>query len=161
MRIAKEHFPEATAHVDRLPSSVTAAATSTTAWLVLALGGVAVAVSDLGPATTIVGVIVAVAGAHTLGVRDGRRDRSPDPRTAALSAQNERLRTENAALLLELLEAERGDGPARGAEPAPAEREPRPSAGVRGGGRPGMVAPLAAVPGLDAPLAGENAGATA
>lgn len=152
MRIGREHFPEAT--VERTRISVDRISASTPSWLALALSGVALAVADLGPAPLAVGAVVGCLGAYGLG----RRDRSPDPRTGALVAQNERLQRDLDAAYLELLDAHGVAREPRPDQPGTAGREPRPSAGLRGGGRPGATAPAALHP-LDAPLAGEAAGA--
>lgn len=161
MKITREHVTEARSDVSRTIPDITGVAAAPAAWLALALAGVALAVAADDPALTAIGVVVAAVGAYGVGIRDGRRDRSPDPRVSALTAANERLARERDAAFYELLDR---DDPARGAgvgQPGPAGREPRPSAGLRGGGRPGAVAPLAAVPDTDAPLPGESAGALA
>lgn len=89
----------------------------------------------------------------------GRRVVRDDPRVAALTEQRDRARLEVIRLTGDIIalngELQRMDGtaaaPRREDEPA-ATAAARPSASVRGGGRPGRAGALAAVPSLDAPL---------
>lgn len=136
----------------RLPRDLSAA------WAAMAACG-AVALGVVAGRDDVLAVVCAggllSAGAFLLG----RRVVRDDPRVASLTEQRDRARLEVLRLTGDIIalngELQRMDGtaaaPRREDEPA-ATAAARPSASVRGGGRPGRAGPLAAVPPLDAPL---------
>lgn len=122
--------------------------------------GLAVVGAVLAPLVHEPLAIAAAVGAVGTGCYQlGRRVVRDDPRVAALTADRDRIRR-NYDGLLEHLAAQRLDadglaarsaaGAGGGAQP-PAPPAARPSASVRGGGRPGRAG-LAPVPSLDDPL---------
>lgn len=126
-------------------------------------GGAAIGYATGGePALVVVGGIGAlVTGSYLLG----RRVVRDDPRVAALTAQLDRTRRDRDAMLEYLATDGRGSqvpAPADGGgSQPPAPPAARPSASVRGGGRPGSVAAPATLRPLDATLDDRDGAATA
>lgn len=160
MRVTRQDVPQQPKQQTgrRLPEP------SPAAWSVVAIAGAAGAVFAAGP--TLEAFIVAVSGVmalgiaqHRLGFLDARRH--ADPRVAELARERDHWRgiaEYLGRLAVQPPVAGPGEGDGGGGEP-PAPAAARPSAGVRGGGRPGAVGSVAAAT-LDAPLPGETAGVT-
>jgi hypothetical protein len=114
-------------------------------WLALAmLGSGAVAIADI-PLVTIGGIAAVGMACYRLGIGS----RTPDPRVEALTRDRDAWRQRALAAAVaaaDLRPAPAGDGAGGPAEGA----RPRPSAGIRGGGRPGAVNGTAATPGAAA-----------
>lgn len=147
MRITGETFhrpaTSSPASAGRLPRDLSAV------WAAMAAGGATVLGLVGGPDDALVvvaGVGALAGGAFLLGRRVVRED----ARVEALRADRDRLRLQVVQLTGELVLG-RAEGALREDEPA-APAAARPSASVRGGGRPGRAGALAAVPTLDAPL---------
>lgn len=141
MKVTKAHVPPRPAR-SAAADTATAAGGSISLWIGLLAGGATLAIigaigfSSLG---VLVGIVaVAVAGAR-IGLLEGRRS-AADPRVAALTRERDQWK-ELGERLLAGAQRDRGSAPAGdgGGQPqaAPAAR---PSASVRGGGRPGAVA---------------------
>lgn len=156
MRITGETFhrpaTSSPASAGRLPRDLSAA------FAAMGVAGAVVLGTIAGSGDALLGIVGSVAlgsGCYLLG----RRVVRDDPRVSALTEQRDRARLEVIRLTGDIIalngELQRVDGgsagPRREDEPeAPAPV--RPSASIRGGGRPGRAGPLAAVPTLDAPL---------
>lgn len=158
MRVTRDRLPDVAHRTSPLPRSAPAE-TIAAGWLGLAVVG-----AVLSPLVHEPLGVAACAGAVAIGAfQTGRRVIRDDPRVAALTAQLDRARRDRDAMLEYL--ATHGRGPAipapgdgGGVEP-PAPPAARPSAKVRGGGRPGAVAAPALRP-LDAPLDAADGTAT-
>lgn len=159
MRITGDRFPAAMHQTDPSRRSIPTDSLSAI-WI-----GMAVVGAVLSPLVHEPLGVAACAGAVAIGAfQTGRRVLRDDPRVAALTAQLERARRDRDAML-EYLAAHGRDaqvpaaGDGGGGQP-PAPPAARPSAQVRGGGRPGAVAAPAPLRPLDAPLDADDGAAT-
>lgn len=161
MRITKDHVPQEPKPAARrtLPEAPAAV------WTALAVGGAAL-VATGNYVIAAVGVFALAIGCHRIGYDTARR--GTDPRIGELTRERDHWRA-LAEYFGDATIATLGTRPpdlaaaARaGDKPAvqPDGGQPRPSARVRGGGRPGASGSAAAIAGLDAPLPGEDGGLT-
>jgi len=153
MKVTREHVERqaAAAKATAAPRIAALAPGHDTAIVGLVAGGASIAVAGAEPLLVAAGVILAVIGAHRLG----RFGRGTDPRVDGLTRDRDSWRNRATLLAAELA----GGAPGERGEIEPDPRgEPRPSAGIRGGGRPGSVAAFAPIESpLDRAIAGEGA----
>ncbi len=160
MRITKSDVPPASKPAPRrsLPEAPEAV------WTALAVGGGALVIAG-DPILAAAGAVAVAIGCHRIGFASARR--GTDPRVGELTRERDHWKAlaDWAGRQITAAPTAPVAAPApAGDEPAdqPDGGQPRPSAGIRGGGRPGAVgSTTAAIRGLDAPLPGEDGGLTA
>ena len=144
MRITRQHVEAKRKEAPDEPRTPRRWPSLPTLWLVVALAGALLAVIEAGQWAVAGGLVLLAVGSHRLGLHEGRRAQPVDP-AALLSHARQAARLEAARIVAAAADLDGGAGDARGALDAAPPVQPRPSEGVRGGGRPGVRAPLRAI----------------